>query len=142
MNKKYFLGLIVLVGIIILVVVVVGQGKWFGQDLVKSLESKNFKLVEYNGQTSPGGGDYSLTFSEGVISAKFCNGLGGEYTLEDNVLQADLVGTLMYCETPIGLMEVESVFSRIVNKGAMVSLEDENLILTGPSGEELVFMAE
>ncbi len=139
MNKKCFLGLIVLVFIIILVLV--GLNKWMGQNLVKSLESKNFKLVEYNGQDFFAQGDYSLTFSEGVISAKFCNGLGGEYVLEDNVLQADLVGTLMYCETPIGLMEIESVFSRIINEGATVSLE-EVLVLTGAKGEELVFRVE
>lgn len=140
MNKKYFLGLIVLVGIIILVVV--GQGKWLDQDLVKLLESKNFKLIEYNSQTPPGGGDYSLTFSAGVISAKFCNGLGGEYTLEDNIVQADLVGTLMYCENPIGLMEIESVFSRIVNEGATVILDSDNLTLLGSSGEKLVFVSK
>lgn len=137
MKKKYFLGLIILV--VIIALAFMWRDGWLGEDIARELNNETFVLVEYNGQEPPTGGEYKLTFSEGVVSGKFCNGLGGEYTINDNVLQADLVGTLMYCETPIGLMEIESVFSRLVNGGVNISLNDDVLTLTGAKGEELIF---
>ncbi len=153
MNKKYILG-----GAVLLVIIGFalyfsgGSGSLLNNDLpgvdvggdpvVKTLnlDGLNFKLAKYNGVDVDADQEYPLSFENKTISAKFCNGMGGEYVLEENKLTANLMGTLMYCETPTGLMEIEATFGRILGEGAMVILEGDNLTLLGSDDAELVFV--
>lgn len=153
MNKKYILG-----GVVLLVII--GFALYFsgdqdsslnndlpgvdvdGDPVVKTLnlDGLNFKLAKYNGADIDSDQEYPLSFENKTISAKFCNGMGGEYVLEENKLTANLMGTLMYCETPTGVMEIEATFGRILGEGAVVILEGDNLTLSGSGGTELVFV--
>ena len=153
MNKKYILG-----GVVILVIIGFalyfsgGQGSSLNNDLPEvdvdadpavkalNLDGLNFKLANYNGADIDSDQEYLLSFENKTISAKFCNGMGGEYVLEENKLTANLMGTLMYCETPTGIMEIEATFGRILGEGAMVILEGDNLTLLASGDAQLVFV--
>ena len=85
------------------------------------LDGSIFRLVSYNGVATPSGSQYTLSFENGSLQAKFCNGLGGNYVLDGNNIKAtNLVGTKMYCSTPSNLMEIESTFSTMMNFGSTI----------------------
>lgn len=77
-----------------------------------------WKLIGYNDLTfenikKAGYENVKLTFDTGSISGKFCNSLGGEYTVDGSVLNTrGLVMTEMYCNDAM-LMKMESSFALI-----------------------------
>jgi heat shock protein HslJ len=99
------------------------------------LEGRTYRLVSYNSIASPGSAAYTLSFDDGRVSAKFCNGVGGEYTLKGAALSApQLISTMMYCESPKGLMDAEQLFGRMLAEGVTVRSEGAALTLSSASG--------
>lgn len=99
------------------------------------LEGTTFRLVQHNGVATPDDSNYSLTLNNGQLSARFCNQMGGNYTIKGNVIWApELMSTLMFCESPAGLMDMESGFGLVMSEGAVFKLEGDLLELTSISG--------
>jgi heat shock protein HslJ len=42
-------------------------------------------------------GTYTLTFNDTMINTKFCNGIGGAYSVSGNTIQGEFVQTKMFC---------------------------------------------
>jgi uncharacterized lipoprotein YbaY len=103
-----------------------------------NLEGSTFRLASFNGKEIEQGRNYLLSFEDGSMSAKFCNNMGGNYNIQNGVLNATAFSTLMYCSEPADLMEMESAFSSMLNSGANFSLSNHVLTLTG-EGTEMVF---
>lgn len=100
------------------------------------LDGTAWQLVSYNGKTVEKGASYPLTFEKGMMSQRFCNAPGGEYTLKGNTVTATLMSTQMACEDPL-LMEMESVFGAMFDKGATVTIKDG--MLTFDNGRGVTF---
>ncbi len=103
-------------------------------------EKTPFSLVSVNGSFITG--PYTATFSEGKVSAQFCNGVGGEYTLNNGIITAPtLISTMMFCENPQGLMEAEQTFSKILSEGAKITITGSVLELMS-GDQKMVFQAK
>jgi len=99
------------------------------------LDGKKFVLSTFNGIEIPSQQKYPLSFENDSLSAKFCNGLGGRYTLEDGVIESrQMVGTLMFCEQPSNIMELEQAFGTIMSEGGQVELVGKTFTITGKNG--------
>lgn len=91
------------------------------------LVGTQFKLVAVNNKLAPAG-DYTISFTDTNLSAKFCNGVGGAYTMKDYVISAPaLMGTLMFCEQPAGLMAIEQLFSKMMVTGVNTTITGDVL---------------
>lgn len=105
---------------------------------IKSLENKNisldgktFNLVSVNDKKIENtDGRYFLSFEGDKLHGKFCNVLNGNYTLENNVLKSMMISTMMYCQTPEGLMDAESTLSKILAEGGEVIMLENSLTIT------------
>ncbi len=53
---------------------------------VAPLNGSTFRLTSYNGIATAADSRYTLAFKDGNLSAKFCNGLGGAYTLNNGII--------------------------------------------------------
>lgn len=103
------------------------------------LEGTVFKIVALNGKLAPGIGDYTVSFSEGKLQAQFCNGLGGEYAIKDFVITApNVMSTLMFCEKPDGLMNMEQTFGKMITAGARYTITGDVLELK--AGEDKMIL--
>ncbi len=103
-----------------------------------NLNGSTFRLVSYNGKTIPSTEKYLITFEDSRINAKFCNSMGGEYTLKDGAIKSVMIGTQMYCGSPADVMVYESAFGSIMADGKLVQ-SGSDLTLTGADGKEMVF---
>lgn len=92
------------------------------------LNGSTFRLVEFNGKEIDNTEKYLLSFSDNTLQAKFCNSMGGEYTLENQIIQGILTSTEMMCMEPEHLMGIEDTFIKIISSGAI--LEQNAHILT------------
>lgn len=99
----------------------------------KELDGRIFKLASFNDQRV--NEEYVLEFTKGRISTKFCNGMGGEYTIKNNTIEATLVSTMMYCNEPANVMDMESAFSSALYEGATFTVTKNNLTLTDGKNE-------
>lgn len=105
-----------------------------------AFEGTEFNLVSVNGKFV--NGSYTATFTDGKVQAKFCNGMGGDYTYKNNVVTAPtMISTMMFCQSPDGLMDAEQVFGKIVSEGAKVTITEKILELS--AGEnKMIFQAK
>lgn len=104
------------------------------------IAEKTFNLVSVNGKTvSNTDGTYKISFEGNRVSGKFCNNVSGEYTLVNDVLTAPrMISTMMYCESPEGLMDAENTFSKILGEGAKVNFSGKTLTIESGS-DKMVF---
>jgi heat shock protein HslJ len=100
------------------------------------LNGLSFRLASHNGYVVPEGTNYTLSFEtgsafeDGIIRAKFCNGMNGPYEVEGNVINSKLAGTRMFCNEPAGIMEAEGQFGDLLGGGAKATLLGSALTLT------------
>jgi heat shock protein HslJ len=100
------------------------------QDPARALEGKSFRLVSFNGVVVSQDADYILSFENGRLGAKFCNSMGGQYTVSRSFITVpQMTSTLMHCSSPNNLMGLENLFSSLLNKGAAFSFVGPNLVL-------------
>jgi heat shock protein HslJ len=143
MNKKYLAIAIIVLAVIAGGVYIVSQKK--GEDgmgtvpTAANLDGSTFTLTSYNGAPVSGDRKYTLTFDKGSVSAKFCNGLGGEYTLKGGMISGNLFGTQISCTQPSNIMELEAAFGAMFNEGAKILLQGNTLALT-TSTTKMVFV--
>ncbi|HEY1037111.1 MAG TPA: META domain-containing protein [Candidatus Paceibacterota bacterium] len=86
------------------------------------IDGATFRLVSHNGVAIAGDTAYTVKFENGQIGARFCNSMGGKYTVKNDVITSQMMSTQMYCGTPAGLMDAEIAFGTILAKGAKFSL--------------------
>jgi putative lipoprotein len=93
-----------------------------------SVANQSFILDSFNGTKITGTAKYTLSFTDKNISAKFCNTLGGSFTLSGNKIAApQMISTLMACLTPDNLMTMESTFGKIMAEGATITQTGDTL---------------
>lgn len=107
---------------------------------VLKIDNTAYRLVSYNGEPIPDAIDYTLSFKNGSVNAKFCNAMSGQYTLDDHTIKANMVSTLMYCQSPVNLMDIENSFASI-GSGINIVQDGTKLTLTNTVGDTLVFMS-
>lgn len=106
-----------------------------------SLNGWIFKMTYYNGSAVPVDSRYTISFEKGILSAKFCNSMSGNFVLDGSLLKvSNLVGTAMGCSTPTNLMEIESAFGSMLNFGATLYQSGNKLILSSSKGTVMVFI--
>jgi putative lipoprotein len=95
-----------------------------------AFQGTEFRLVDHNGTKIPDNENYTVSFADGTVSAKFCNGVGGEYTMENFVITAPaLISTMMFCEEPSYLMNIETSFGQALNAGVNMTISMRTLVL-------------
>ena len=73
-----------------------------------------------------------MTVDDSTLSGSVCNHFGGDYALSGSTLKVGpLMTTEMWCQTPDGIMDVESRFVEALGKANTVRFEGTNLVLTG-----------
>lgn len=67
----------------------------------------SWRVAAINGRSTPSAGDYSLSFEQDRMGARFgCNSIGGRYQQQGAVIRAsDVVGTQMACSEPADSFE-------------------------------------
>lgn len=108
------------------------------QYVLTALDGSSYVLTAYNDDEIDNG-QYTLTFTDGQLNARLCNSMSGTYTYTGGLLNSMPASTLMYCETPAGLMDIESAFGQLLQYGARVSIEGNILTLTGTDGTVMVY---
>ena len=104
-----------------------------------NLDGENFFLVSYGGKNVQKD-TYLVGFFGGLISAKFCNTMNGDYSATPTTLMAsNLASTKMFCDKPDGLMDMEDTFGTLLARGATMVMTDDSLTLSGQGGETFVF---
>ena len=73
----------------------------------RTFEGTRWRVTAIDGRPTPAKGDYSLSFNNGRLSARFgCNSIGGSYRASGETLTADrLVSTMMACGEPADSFE-------------------------------------
>ncbi len=113
-----------------------------GTTISVPLEGTPFKVVAYNGKLAPTEGDYTVIFNKGQVQAKFCNSINGEYVYKDYIITAPtMMSTLMFCESPEGLMDIEQLFGKMLSEGAHVTISGDVLELATDT-DTLIFQAK
>ena len=88
------------------------------------------------------GAEITASFSaDGTVSGNAgCNGFQGSYRSGDGTLSFGLMAiTEMACPAPDGVLEQESRFFEMFSLADKYRMADGNLILTTPSGDQLLF---
>ena len=109
--------------------------------LVGAWELDSFGDPAYPDSPLPGA-EITASFSaDGSVSGNAgCNGFQGSYQSADGALSFGLMAiTQMACPEPDGVLEQESRFFNMLNQANEYRMSGGNLILTTPSGEQLLF---
>lgn len=73
-----------------------------------------------------------LTADESTVRGSVCNTFSGPYSVRGSTLRIEeLAATEMWCESPDGIMELESRFLAALPATHTVEFEGTNLVLTG-----------
>lgn len=73
-----------------------------------------------------------LTVDDTTLSGQVCNHFGGGYSLNGSTITVkDLAMTEMWCQSPDGIMDMETRFVTALGKANTVRFEGTNLVLTG-----------
>lgn len=103
------------------------------------LDGKTFRIVSLNGKEIYEGIAYKFNFKENTVYTKICNSMFGGFTLINDTIKSNMTTTLMFCERPSNMMEIEDVVSDLFSKGANASLSQDTLTL---SREENILVLE
>lgn len=81
----------------------ISQGSCTSSDRYNKLDNTSWKLQSYNATVATGP---TLSFTDEKVSAKFCNSMGGTYTVDgDTIFVGPMMSTLMFCDGPLGTWE-------------------------------------
>ena len=73
-----------------------------------------------------------MTVDDSTVGGSVCNHFGGDYTLSGSTIAVGpLATTEMWCETPTGIMDVETRFVQALSAVNTARYEGTNLVLTG-----------
>ncbi|HKT38977.1 MAG TPA: META domain-containing protein [Ktedonobacterales bacterium] len=109
------------------------------------LENTNWKLASYFDGTAlrglPSGAEVTLTFQDGAAGGKSaCNRYRSSVTIGDGTLKFGMVmGTRMACPPP--LMEIESIFLRMLESVTAWQINDDTLEMRNGAGQILLSFA-
>jgi heat shock protein HslJ len=99
-------------------------------------------LTQFNTTTIDASQVYTISF-EGELgtkmNAKFCNNMGGQYSVVQGVLKANLVTTEMACVKPENLMLIENTFGSMLVDGARMTVNGDTLTLVDSLKNIMVF---
>lgn len=104
-----------------------------------ALDGSAYRLESYGAIDVADNDRYLLSFQQGRMIASFCNGLSGSYSVDGDMLKADLVSTKMYCASPSYLMEIENMFGLAMQSGIAMERTSSGLTLTRSDGVQFVF---
>ena len=73
-----------------------------------------------------------MTVEDSTVGGSVCNHFGGDYTLSGSTIAVGpLATTEMWCETPTGIMDIETRFVKALSGVNTARYEGTNLVLTG-----------
>ena len=73
-----------------------------------------------------------MTVDDSTVGGSVCNHFGGDYTLSGSTIAVGPLATIeMWCETPTGIMDVETRFVQALSAVNTARYEGTNLVLTG-----------
>jgi heat shock protein HslJ len=77
------------------------------------------------------GTEVLITFEDGQVGVQAgCNGMGGGYQQNDDVLEVEpMMSTMMACDQP--LMDRDAALAALLTSGATVSGDADTLVITG-----------
>ncbi len=135
MNKKLVFGVIALIAIIIVGAIIYGYAM---REIAPAdtavaaddLNGKAFIITSLDGIPTPVGQEYIVEFANGAVSARICNSLFGDFNIANNIIRATLASTLMFCEEPAGMMDIEFAVSTFLQEGAAIDLSNGTLTLS------------
>ncbi|MES2622995.1 MAG: META domain-containing protein [Patescibacteria group bacterium] len=104
-----------------------------------NVNGSTFRLTTFNNTVIGPDQKYTLGFEGSKLNAKFCNNMGGEYTLQNGILRSNMISTMMACAEPANLMLIESTFGSMVSSGAKFSLQGHTLTLIDTLNNTMVF---
>jgi heat shock protein HslJ len=94
------------------------------------MPESTYTLVSYNGKALDSNA-YTFTLGSDTIGARFCNIMGGSYQVTNSVISApQMISTMMFCEQPEGLMDMETTFTVMLSSGAQMTIDGNMLTLT------------
>lgn len=109
------------------------------EDELTKLSGVEWRLVTFN-ETPAVSGQYLVFDTDGKYHAKFCNGLGGSYTLVNHTfVSTNTISTLMACTD--SRMSVEQTFARALSHGLSVTVAGTELTLATDDGSLFIFSA-
>lgn len=121
---------------------VIVAGSQSGYTPAVPFENTVFKIVAVNGKLAPKIGDYTASFTNGKVHAKFCNVMNGDYTITNFAVTApSVISTMMYCEKPEGLMGIEQTFGKMLASGAEYTITGDVLELRS-GDDKMIFQAK
>lgn len=106
---------------------------------LSSFFGKKMVLTTFNDKSVPSG-EYIVFNEDGSYNARFCNGMGGSYSVKDEVFQSvNTISTLMACADE--RMSIEQAFLKNLTSGLAFSTTGSNtLSLEGTDGSEFDFI--
>ena len=114
-----------------------------GSDLndVSQLEGHTWVLTTYNDNQPIAGHQPTLQFGDGQVSGTTgCNHYGGSFQVKGETIRFDdLFNTEMACMEPVGLMEQEQVYLRLLRATNRFEINGLGLTLFTETGQDLVF---
>jgi heat shock protein HslJ len=112
-----------------------------GDDAAGALTASEWTLVSLNDDELSAGTTVTIAFDGRRLGGSGgCNHYGGDYTASGESLRvADVESTLMACEKPVGVMDQEREYYRILGHVSTFQVVDGRLELRTDHGERLVF---
>jgi heat shock protein HslJ len=85
--------------------------------------------------------DTSIEFLDGQLSGNVgCNGFGGEYEVDGDVLKfGPVMSTMMFCEGPVGEQEMATI--AVFQESATFVLDGDTLTITSADGNSVIVLA-
>jgi heat shock protein HslJ len=107
---------------------------------ITKLDGSVFRMVSYKGVETPADSKYTISFDAGKVSAKVCNSMSGNYSLDVDLLKVgNLVSTQMYCTAPAGVMDIETDLGNMLTFGTKMYIGPNKLTLVSKEGVVMVF---
>ena len=78
------------------------------------------------------GVNVTMELTSTTLSVKVCNSGGGDYSLNGSTFSVgQFASTMMYCSNPVGIMDIETRLFSIIEKSTTLTIDGENLVMTG-----------
>lgn len=100
------------------------------------LDGKAFTIKSFNGKAVEQ--SYTVSFKDGSVGAKLCNSMGGSYTLTGNEIKAETMSTMMFCEQPAGLQDMETALGKALNSGTKVTMNSDGSVMLKNTDSEFI----
>ncbi len=106
-----------------------------------SLKNTQWLLININGKELLRGTRITLRFSRGIMGGSAgCNSYSSDYNMDESTIKIkELMRTSMGCEKPVGILQQESKYLKLLNSANGYKIEGEKLYLKKDEKKILVY---